>query len=58
VGNLLHCLGSKAIKRALERTQPLSETAVSSLKDALHVAKETSVEIPAAVQALATTFIS
>ena len=43
VGNLLHCLGSKLIKRAAQRGQKPSDAAINSLKEALQAAKENSV---------------
>eukprot|EP00438_Fugacium_kawagutii_P023306 Skav226243 [mRNA] locus=scaffold1218:559096:563128:- [translate_table: standard] len=58
VGNLVHCLGSKAVQRAIDRQKKPSETALNSLRDALQVASEQSVEIPPSLQALATTLTS
>eukprot|EP00435_Cladocopium_sp_Y103_P064750 s158_g26.t1 len=58
VGNLLHCLGSKSIRRAVERKQKPSDAAINGLKEALNAAKENSVELQAGVQALATGFTS
>jgi len=54
----MHCLASKSIRRAAERGQRPSDAAINALKEALHAAKENNVELPAALQALATGFTS
>ena len=57
MGNLLHCLGSKAIHRAVQKQQQPSESAMNALKESMEAARDNGVEIPAGIQALATHFI-
>ncbi len=56
IGNLLHCLASKAFTRAVAKQQKPSDAALTRLRDAMQSAKDNLIEVPAAIQALATKY--
>eukprot|EP00435_Cladocopium_sp_Y103_P072110 s728_g39.t1 len=54
VGNILFCLGSKTVKRAIENGGRPTNAAMQAFKEALAAAADNAVEVPPGLQALVT----